>query len=364
MKLLYLISLFPLLAFSQETEQQQDSIANTINPFIEDHNNQLNIKFDITNDYSTIFIPYEGEKATFKSNLKASYGFVFSYRFLSIRLGIRPGLSASEEKNKGNTDYFRFKVKLLFDKWIHHIEYNYQRGFYIENTQDISSNSTNSDFYIQFPHLTSNSIAGSSQYKFNKNYSVKAVESNTEIQLKSAGTFMVGLNYNFYGLKGTDAVKQEDGDEIEERTEYNDYLGFSPILAGGYYYTFVLHSYWYVNIRANPGLGFDFYKITYYSESGTSNKNKSDVFFALNSGVSAGYNGKKFYFGGEYNYNIKSKKYVDDNVSLQPITDNFHVFVGYRFKAPKQVRKPIELIEDKVPILKNDGGENDGEKNN
>ena len=211
-----LLLLNTLFVFSQETNIEKDSISNTNKElFIEDHNNQLNIKFDITNDYSSYYIPYENEKATISTNLKASYGFVFSYRFLSIRLGIRPSLTASEEENKGKTDYFHFRIKLIFDKWVHRLEYNYQRGYFIENTQDISSNSTNSDYHIQFPYLTTNSITGSSQYKFNENYSIKAVESNTEIQLKSVGTFMVGLDYTFYTVKGADTVKQEDG-ELEK----------------------------------------------------------------------------------------------------------------------------------------------------
>ena len=39
-------------------------------------------------------------------------------------------------------------------------------------------------------------------------------------------------------------------------------------------------------------------------------------------------------------------------ISLQPSKIIFQVFVGYRFKAPKQVAKPLDYIEDKVPVLK------------
>ena len=129
-------------------------------------------------------MPYEGEKAVIKTNLKASLGFVFSYKFLSVRLGVRPGLSDNEIENKGETDFFRIRLKLLFDNWTHRFEYNYTRGFYIDNTDDFGL--YDSDFHIQLPNLTTNIISGSSHYNFNKNYSVKAVESNTEIQLKSS----------------------------------------------------------------------------------------------------------------------------------------------------------------------------------
>ena len=342
------------MIFAQEIERNNDSISNTIeNPYIEDHSEQLNIKFDVTNDQARYFIPFDGDKATIKTNLNTSLGFVFSYKFVSVRLGIRPNLSDSKKENKGETDFFRIKVKLLFDNWTHRFEYNYTRGFYIDNTDDFGLTETSSNFHVQFPNLTTNIISGSTHYNFNDNYSVKAVESNTEIQLKSVGTFILGVNYAFYDVGGTNVVKYENGD-IENKLSYNEYNGFSTIINGGYHYTFVLHSYWYANLRVNPGVGFDFYKTTYHSENNSEKESNNEMFFALSSGVSAGYNGQKYYFGIEYNYAVNSEKFNDDNINLQPIKNSFHLFIGYRFKAPKQVRKPVDYIEKKVPILKDD----------
>jgi len=349
--LLLVVLLNTLFVFSQNNMEQDSIPAVNTNLFIEDHNKQLNIKFDVTNDQYKYFIPYDGEKATIKTNLNASLGLVFSYKFVSVRLGVRPRLSDSSKENKGETDFFRVRVKLLFDNWAHQFEYNYTRGFYIENTKDFGTLS--SDFHIQFPNLTTNIISGSSHYKFNKNYSVKAVESNTEIQLKSAGTFLVGINYAFYDVAGTDKVIGEDN-TIFYKPTYSEYNGFSAIINAGYHYTFVLHNYWYVNIKANPGIAFDFYDSTIYSEDTNAKNKNNSTFFALYSGVAAGYNGKKYYFGAGFNYNVNSEKFNDDNISLQPIKYNFHIFIGYRFKAPKQISMPIDLIEDKVPILKDD----------
>lgn len=354
MRLLFLIMfyLFPFLIFSQEIEKGKDSItSNLINPFIEDHSNQLNIKLDITNEQTKYYIPFDGEKADVRTNLNISYGVVLSYKYLSVRLAVRPKLSEAKKENKGETDHFRLRVKLLFDKWTHRLEYNYTRGFYIENTNDFETQIQNQDYKIQFPYLTTNIVSGSSQYKFNDNYSVKAIESNTEIQLKSAGTFFAGIDYALYFVRGTDQIKLENQDIIPRET-YNEYTGFTPIFNAGYHYTFVLHNYWYANLYANPGVGIDFYKTSIYNINESYSKNKTSMYLTLRTGVSAGYNGKKIYFGGEYKYEINSEKYENDNISLQPTKTNFHVFFGYRFKAPKQVRKPVEYIEKKVPVLK------------
>jgi len=345
------ILLLPLLTYSQNEDTKTDSLS-SLNPFIEDYSNQLNIKLDVTNERVTYLFPYENDKAEIRTNLNVSYGIVFSYKFLSVRLGIRPKLSESELENKGKTDRFRVRVKLLFDKWTHRLEYNYTRGFYVENTSTFENEIENPSFKIQFPHVTTNILSGSSYYKFNDNYSVKAIESNTEIQLKSAGTFLAGIDYALYFVKGTDYVKLED--EVINRDSYTEYSGFSPIFNLGYHYTFVLHKYWYTNVYANPGIGIDFYTTKLFNNNAYTSSNNTSLFFTFKTGISAGYNGEHIYFGGEYNYNTNSEKFDDSDITLQPISNNFHLFFGYRFKAPKQVRQPVDYIENKVPILKKD----------
>jgi len=356
-KISFVVIFFPVLIFAQEINTENDSVSNTVEDiYIEKHNEQLNIKFDITNDQVKYFVPFEGEKATIKTNLNASLGFVFSYKFVSVRLGIRPGLSKSEKEEKGETDFFRIKVKLLFNKWTHRFEYNYTRGFYIENTKDFSLNTTN--FHIQFPNLTTNILTGSSHYSFNDNYSVKAIESNTEIQLKSAGTIVLGINYSYYDISGTDVIKNDNGDVIN-RAEYSEFNGINAIINGGYHYTFVFYNYWFVNASIDPGIGFDFFTTSIHSENNSENKNDAKAFFALNSSFSAGYNKQKYYFGVGYNYSVNNEKFDDNTFNLQPIKNNFHVYIGYRFKAPKIVAKPIDLIEEKIPVLKKNDDDDD-----
>jgi hypothetical protein len=353
MKTFIIISflLIPLLVFSQETNIEKDSV-NSVkeNIFIEDHTKQLNIKLDVSNNQLNYNFPYDGKNVSVKTNLNISYGFVFSYKYLSVRLSIRPKLSDSDEKNKGKTDNYSIGFKLLFDKWSHALDYNYRRGYYLDNNDDVSGIEDNGDFHVQFPNLTTNTFTGLSQYKFNDNYSVRAVESNTEIQLKSAGTFMSGITYSFYSVKGADKVKIDE-DETITRDSFNDYKGITFILEPSYHYTFVLHKYWYANISGAPGLGFDFYKANFNS-TGSYDQNFNRTFFSFKTGATIGYNGKKLYFGSEFRYNMISEYFDKNDISLHPTRTKFHIFIGYRFKAPKQVTRPIDFIEDKVPVLK------------
>ena len=57
MKHLFYLSilLLPLLVYSQNEETKNDSLS-SLNPFIQDHSNQLNIKLDVTNEQINYFM--------------------------------------------------------------------------------------------------------------------------------------------------------------------------------------------------------------------------------------------------------------------------------------------------------------------
>ncbi len=358
-----LIVCFLLLAnlcLGQNISTEENSINQTdtdsisiLNPYIEDHTNRLNINMIVSNNQLKYVFPYNDKTASVKTNLSLSYGFRFSYKAFSVKLRYRPKLSASNQENKGKTDHFRFGFDILLDKWAHFYEYNYRRGYYIDNTEFVKGQEP-SDFRIQLPSLTTNTFNGVSQYKFNKNYSIRAIESNTEIQLKSAGTFMPGINYTYYTFKGANKEILGSETEITLRNPYNEYKGLTLIIEPGYYYTYVLNNYWYANVFAVPGFGIDFYnnKEINTDSNVTNDENLSRMFFSFKTGTSIGYNGKKFYFGSELKYHAYSENFDKNEISLQPSKIIFQVFAGYRFKAPKQVSKPLDYIEDKVPALK------------
>jgi len=346
------ILIIPFIAFSQEDKTSIDTIySNNDNQYIENHSNQLNIKFEVSDESVNYFIAFEDSKANIKTNLNIRYALVFSYKFVSVRLGVRPGISEKEKENKGESSTFRLRIKLLFDKWTHQFEYDYNKGYYVENSQFFFTNENNSNFRLQFPNLKTQVLSGSSLYKFNNNYSIKAVESNTEIQLKSAGTFIPGVNYSIYNVTGADRIKNAQG-EIVVRENYQEYNGFNATISAGYHYTFILHKYWYVNLFANPGVGIDFYKTTFYSPDASIERSFNDLFLSISAGTRAGYNGEKYFFGLEFDKQLNSKKFNENNIQFQPVGNNFRIFIGYRFKAPKSIKKPIDKIEEKIPILK------------
>jgi len=75
------------------------------------------------------------------------------------------------------------------------------------------------------------------------------------------------------------------------------------------------------------------------------------MILSLQSGVALGYNSKKYYFGLVYNNTSTNESNYKDDFQFNTSRNVFHVFIGYRFKAPDLVKKPIDQIQEKVPIL-------------
>jgi len=329
-------------------DQREDSI---FNEYIIDHKKRFNVKLEVGNDITTYNVVNEDINFDLKPNLNLRYAVIFSYKFLSIRIGIRPNISEEEVEKKGGSDTFNLRLQLLFDNWNHVLQYTIDKGYYVENTSDFIDPYNN--IRIQFPEMSSNVLFGTSSYKFNKKYSMRAIQAQTEIQSKSAGSFMPGISYTFYRLTGTDVIQDVNGDRIY-RDNYTDYSGMHFALNTGYYYTFVLKKYWFLNAYAVPSVGIDLYKAKVYNTEGSTNRSSNDLFVALNYGFGGGYNGDKIFFGTEFQNRLTNEKFGSAKVRFTPTQNHFSVYFGYRFKAPKTISKPLDLIEEKVPILKDD----------
>ena len=94
-----LLILFSTVIYAQDASVIiQDALVDSdTNLFIEDHKNQLNIKFDVSNDIGKYFITFDNEKVGITPNLNLRYAFDFNHKFASLRLGIRSPVSDAEK---------------------------------------------------------------------------------------------------------------------------------------------------------------------------------------------------------------------------------------------------------------------------
>jgi len=315
--------------------------------FIKDYTNRFNVKFEVSNDIPVFDIPFENKSVKIEPNLNAKYAFVLSYKFATIRLGVRPKNSPSSQNEKGNPKTFRLKFKLIFDKWSHHFEYSQVQGYYITNSKTINNHS-NTDIYLQFPDLKTMIFSGTTAYKLNDNYSVRATVSQTEVQLKSTGSLIPSFTYTFYNINGLDTYINYDKNQID-RDFYTDNSGFTGSFNVGYHYTFV-YKKWNASVFAAPGIGYDFRKVTSYSPNLVIKNNYNALLFAMDVSAGIGYNAEKIFFGTSINHKNRDYRHSEKSVEFQTSKISFVIFLGYRFNAPKVVTKPIDGLENKLRL--------------
>lgn len=355
----FLLVVFPFFLIAQENESRLDSLTNHAldsikkaekKLYIQDHTKQLNIKFELSNDITEYEIPFNNDIVDVSPNLGIRYALVFSYKFLTIRLGIRPNKSSSSVDNKGESDSFRLRLQLHFDNWIHKFEYNRVEGYYISNSSNLIEE--NPDYFVQLPDLETHLFSGTSNYKFNKNYSIRSVETQTEIQKKSVGSLMAGVQYFYYKINGTGNYIDGNGNP-GQKSDYLSSSGIDFLLNVGYHYNFIFKK-WYANLGVVGGAGIDINETTLYSELENTNINSTNFIYSLKGNAGIGYNLRKFFFGVTAEYKLIHQKQNENKLHFNTDKNSFFVFVGYRFKTPKRIAKPIDNIEEKIPMLKND----------
>jgi len=351
--LIFIALLFIQFVFAQDKLNSSDSIKEIEkSAFIKDFSNQLNIKIQISNDVQTLYVPINDKAAEISPNLGLKYSLSFNYRFLSISLGIRPSKSKNSIESKGESTISDFKIALLFNRWSQSFFYNKIEGYYIENGDEIFPSTNQDNIYVQLPNFTTKIYSGNTSYKLNDNYSLKSIQSQTQIQLKSAGSFIPNLKYSYYEIEGLDKIIKQNG-EITGESNYNDYTGVSILLNLSYNYTFVIKK-WFANISLNPGIGVNFYKRTNYNDGVSSEQSFDNFIVSPKGSIGAGYSADKIYFGLEYYRGFTDQNAQNSELPFQLSGRSFFAYFGYRFRAPKAISQPVQYIEKKVPVLDND----------
>jgi hypothetical protein len=322
---------------------EQDSTAKIKNSYYKNTLDYINLKFDIDSNSER----FEVNNNTFDYDIRPNASIVsrlsFNYKFLSLSYSYIPKFipGNNDDDLKGKTKGKSFGLNLNFNNWIQDLKYGNVKGFYIENSRDFENPWIEGTTpYIQFPDLEVTSFSGSTSYKFNSNFSIKAISTQTEIQLKSAGSFMPGLLYSFYNIDNKSSSQSSS-----QRSK-----NFEILSNFGYYYTFVLNKNWYASAGISPSIGFSYTDLLTRLPEEYVNTHYSSAVYRINGKGGMGYNSERFFAGFEI---FAFRSFKDDNspaVKLTTTNNAFQVFLGYRFKAPAKFKEFVKKIETKIPL--------------
>lgn len=305
--------------------------------YIETMQNKLNLKFELDNDVESFKYDDEIISYTVKPNTHLRTSIAANYRFLTLRIGYSPKFLESDDSSlKGNTKVFKLNLSLFIKNWMQTFSYNSTKGYYIDDYLDTSQpiDLLNDDIVI-LPNLGTKSFSATTSYKFNDDFSFKAIYNQYEIQRKSAGSFIPSFTYTYFSL--SDKESPQD-------------LNISgAILNASYFYTFVINKKWYSSLGISPGLGMEFNKLQTMTDEGLVKSSNHELVFNINSLVGIGYNSRSF-FGGLALKGIATTRSENSVINFNTQRSSFVIFVGYRFKSPKFMEDSFDWVDDQNPF--------------
>lgn len=307
--------------------------------FIQKIPQYLSLKWSQSTDNNAIGVHSPNEVISLQPNASNVSRIHLNYDFIGLalrfKLGFLPG--NNDEDIKGKTKGFGFDFAINRTHWLHELSYSRLKGYYLKNMNDFYPNWQKGDPYQQFPDLKITRYQGISSYKFNPNFSVNALTNLTERQLKSTGTFMAHLLYQYYNSR--------DGAPLLPGGSRQSSNNFEILAGGGYYHTFVVGKQGYISLGASPLLGFVHSNIKTSTGSEQFTNNQANFITRLNTKAGAGYNGNRFFTGVYFTGNLSSMKQENTIVNTHESQVFVMGFAGYRLDAPKWLQRRVQAVK-------------------
>jgi hypothetical protein len=335
----------PVIGFTQVISEISASYEKP-SAYIDKVDTIISVKLNVNSEYEQFEVHGSNFYYDIRPNISLSTKISFSYRFISFGIGFKPKIIPGNNDNdmEGKTRTLSFGLNILTSHWMQDLQFGYVTGFYLHNTGDYPPTpdwTKGEDPYIQFPDLKVAVLRGSTGYKLNKNFSLKSISSKTEIQLKSCGSFIPYLVYEYFEI---DNQSDDPNQHSSQRTN-----NFDALASLGYFYTFVIKSKYYASLGLVPGFGFQHTNLlTRLPEENVTTK-YTDPLFRLQEKAGIGYNSRKFYTGAELSMAQSSHSQGNTSVQEKATRIFFQVFVGYRFNAPKFLKHETDVVKNMAP---------------
>jgi hypothetical protein len=270
-----------------------------------------------------------GKELDFKPNMNTLSVIGVNYAGLGgISLGFREGLDENA-RDKGSTKYDDLRFNLTYRQLNVFMVYSRYSGFYLDNTKDIANPAqTGPDIY---PGMTVQNIGVHLTYVLNpKRFSLAAMMDHTERQIRSGGSWLLGLSAVETGFHNDGPIippQARDGYASDGTIYGGQILSMSVRAGGGYTYCFGgKNKKWFVSGLASAGVGPQQLKINTSTQDYTAFKfylNQYDI------RVSFGWNGDDWYAG--LSGLSEESFYLAQTAKLTSEVGSGGLFIGTRF---------------------------------
>ncbi len=322
MSILLLVAQDSNLIFDQETLKYDTSR-------ITDYREKLNIYGGFFGKIHSIELNNSdiNKKLRYEPNSKTSIGLGFNYKWIGLAVAFSPGFLNSDNNIYGETESFDMQLNLYSRTFGVDGYLQYYKGYYLKNPEDFTTWAN--EAYPLRPDLESLAIGLSGYYFTNhKKFSYKAAYNRTQVQKKSAGSWIMGIyaNVNTASVPG-EIIPVEFSDTLRPYYNVEGYKTGSVGFSGGYTYTVVLKRF-FMNGTLVPGLGI---RNGEYWSNGINNRQETTVTASVTFRLAIGYEGKKMYAGISMVSLVDSYNY--ESIEVASSSGNARIYIGKRFNV-------------------------------
>lgn len=285
-----------MLAFQNALAQEK---------YFEKYNKELRFETFINNTNSTIKVDIKDNIAhEYLTNTKVSYGIAVKYKWIILPISL---INSNQIKDSVTvrSKIFNFAPEIYIKGLVLSGLYHRSKGFYFKQITYLNNDTIEN--INNFPDITFKRFQVSSYYLFNhKKFNLKALNAGTAKQLKSAGSFALGIYFNQNQFQHFNQL-------------YSDYKSRSVGIHTGY-----LHNFVFWKKRANAGLGI--MPQIGYQKADAFISRKSNVDYRLVNRINISLNFKKWYLGAIGQYFVENQ-----NQEIQAINNMVSLYVGLKF---------------------------------
>lgn len=330
MKIAHIISILVLNLILPQELLSQDSLDQSVkrdSTYFSDYSDLLAIRLYTNTKWNSLNIIREDQVLSLQPNSPTSLGAGFNYK--SYGLGLAIGLPKSKEsKTKyGDTKRLDLQVNAYGTKFGFDGFAQFYKGYFNANPEDFVD--WNKEEFPQLPEMRIVSVGLNAFYLFNsERFSYRAAYVRNQVQLKSAGSFTLGVFGHLDIAETTSGFKPvEFPDSVGAGFDLKSFNTLAMGVNVGYLFTLVISKNFFINAGVTPGFGNQ--RIELETVDGQkSTKNSAAAQLSVRSAI--GYETKFLYAGITGTAIWRSFKYKGYDLDLA--TEQFRVFVGRRFK--------------------------------
>ncbi|RFM26908.1 DUF4421 family protein [Deminuibacter soli] len=302
--------------------------------WIEKYKDWIVLKLALENSAEFFSVNTDAFDYVFQPNPAELFRTYFSYRYISFYLTYIPHFlpGNNDDAEKGRTTGLGLGFGFNSHQWFTNADFSFTKGYYLENTKDFVPGWQPGDPYYQAHKLQVTSLGGSTGYNTNPRLSLAAVYGQTERQLKSAGAFLPVLSYRYFIINNKDTG-------ITQKTN-----NFQLLLGAGYHHTFVVSKSLYLFGSFIPSFGYIDTRLLTRFREGNEITNRLSPVYQWEAKAGLGYNGRRFFSGlyltansSKHSQGLTTAVDQDGRVFLQ-------LFAGYRFAAPKFLKRAVDKL--------------------